>query len=107
MLSTLIHAQAKRPADDPSPMAVMARKYHLHCWGDDFPANGRDLFKRHNELVRKASNGRKFLEYEVEDGWAPLCEFLGVPPPELGTEFPRADDWLEYKKMLERKKSGS
>jgi hypothetical protein len=101
MATTLIHAQARRAPDDPSPMAALARKYHRHCWGDDFPVNGAALFERHNDLVREASAGRRFLEYAVGSGWAPLCEFLGVAVPE-GREFPRADDWVEYKKKVER-----
>jgi hypothetical protein len=102
MASTLWHHHSNRPVDDASPMATLARKYHQECWGNDFPANGRDFFKKHNESVRAASQGRNFLEWDVKDGWIPLCDFLGVSVP--GTPFPRSDDWVEYKKMVEKKK---
>ena len=36
-----------------------------------------------------------FLKYEVKEGWAPLCAFLGKEIPEW--DFPRNDDWLAYK----------
>ncbi|KAB5566704.1 P-loop containing nucleoside triphosphate hydrolase protein [Coniochaeta sp. 2T2.1] len=103
MMSTLIHWQMSRPADDPSPISQLARKYHGHCWGNDFPENGRTCFREHNALVKEASKGRDFLELQAKDGWVPLCEFLGVPVPE-GVPFPRSDDWLEYKKMVEKQK---
>ena len=28
----------------------------------------------------------------MKDGWAPLCQFLGVPEPPAGTPFPRVND---------------
>ncbi len=31
------------------------------------------------------------LEYSLEQGWAPLCEFLGVEVP-VGRSFPRVND---------------
>ncbi|KAH8902140.1 hypothetical protein BR93DRAFT_887972 [Coniochaeta sp. PMI_546] len=105
MMSTLWHLHTSRPADDPSPMNQLSRKYHHHCWGNDFPKNGRACFHEHNALVRKASKGRKFLELQAKDGWVPLCEFLGVPVPE-GIAFPRSDDWAEYK-MVEKQKQNA
>lgn len=102
MMSTLVHYQStRRPGS--SPMLALATKYHTHCWGNDFPFNGRELFNRHNEEVRIAAKGRKFLEYDAQQGWEPLCEFLGVPRQDR--PFPRVDDWLEYKKQVEAFKS--
>jgi hypothetical protein len=103
MESTLWHLHQSRPADDPSPMNQLSRKYHGHCWGGDLPKYGRETFRKHNALVREASEGRHFLEFQVKEGWGPVCEFLGVPVPE-GIPFPRSDDWVEYKKMVEKEK---
>jgi hypothetical protein len=104
MESTLVHLQKTRALDDPAPMSVLSRKYHHHCWGSNFAATGRDFFRRHNQLVRDLGKERKFLEWQPQDGWAPLCSFLGVDAPPEGTPFPRSDDWLEYKKMVEQEK---
>lgn len=104
MMSTLVHHHVNRRADDTSPMAPLARKYHRYCWGEDFPATGREFFRRHNELVRELGEGRRFLEWRPEDGWGPLCVFLGVEAPEEGRPFPRSDDWVEYKKMVEKER---
>lgn len=107
MLATLWHHHCARlkpgaaEASSAGSMARLADKYHAHCWGDDFPAHGRECFQRHNELVRRLAAGvgggaRDFLEYDVREGWAPLCEFLGVAIPE--GPLPRSDDWAEYKR---------
>ena len=103
MMSTLWHLHLSRPVDDPSPMTALSRKYNQHCWGDDFPSNGRAFFHSHNTLVRKAATGKKFLEFEAKDGWGPLCDFLGMEVPDK--PFPRSDDWLEYKQMVEKEKA--
>ena len=41
------------------------------------------VFDRHNAEVREVIPADRLLIYEVDQGWAPLCAFLGVPvPPE-------------------------
>ncbi|KAL1862513.1 hypothetical protein VTK73DRAFT_6765 [Phialemonium thermophilum] len=117
MMSTLWHHHTRRreqlqatrggePLSAPQlSMARLADKYHHHCWNDDFPAYGRETFRRHNALVKEsaARTGRRFLEYRVGEGWDRLCEFLGVAVPQI--PFPRSDDWAEYKKMVALEKS--
>lgn len=103
MESTLVHMQSRRPADDPSPMAALSRLYTEKCWGADFAATGRAFFRKHNDAVRALGEGRRFLEWQAQEGWAPVCEFLGCAAPD--TPFPRSDDWVEYKKMVEREKA--
>ncbi|KAK5655406.1 hypothetical protein OQA88_5676 [Cercophora sp. LCS_1] len=105
MGSTLIHMQRRRAADDPSPMAELSRKYNHHCWGDDFETTGRTFFQAHNKLVRELGQGKRFLEWQPQDGWKPLCEFLGLQAPAEGAPFPRSDDWVEYKKMVEKERA--
>jgi hypothetical protein len=71
-------------------------------WGNDFPAHGREAYRKQNDLVREAAKGRKFLDYETGSGWGPLCEFLGLGVPD--SPYPRNDDWLGYKKMVAEQK---
>lgn len=101
MTSTLWHQHSHRPADDPSPLAPMARKYHRHCWGDDFPANGLAFLREHEAVVREVAGKRPggYLEFRAGDGWGPLCKYLGVEVPER--PFPRNDAWVEYKRRAE------
>lgn len=68
-------------------------------WGQNPEENGKKIFREHNQRVRDTakSRGRDILEYEVKQGWAPLCEFLEREIP-VGVEYPRSDDWASYKK---------
>ncbi|KAE8447045.1 hypothetical protein EG329_011180 [Mollisiaceae sp. DMI_Dod_QoI] len=99
MKSTLWHAKN-------SPFGETLGKY---IWGEDREGEGKIRFSRHNEMVRNAAKerGREILEFEVKDGWGPLCGFLGVEKPqEVGDGFPRSDDWAEYKKEALMKMQG-
>jgi hypothetical protein len=95
MMATLWHAYAN-PPEQPTAMRPLAEKYHEYMWGNDFPQKGREAYRKHNDAVRSIEKGgRDLLEYDVKDGWGPLCEFLGVEVPEKG--LPREDDWIKYK----------
>lgn len=48
------------------------------------------MFLRHNESVRAGVSDDRLLVYEVTQGWAPLCGFLGVEVP--GTPFPHGNE---------------
>lgn len=39
------------------------------------------VFNRHNETVRQRIPADRLLVFDVAEGWAPLCEFLGVAAP--------------------------
>ncbi|KAJ0114068.1 hypothetical protein N8I77_007123 [Diaporthe amygdali] len=47
----------------------------------DFENRGVEVFKRHYDLVRELVPPERLLEYDVGDGWGPLCEFLGEDRP--------------------------
>jgi hypothetical protein len=47
-------------------------------------------FERHNASVRAGVAADRLLVYEVEQGWGPLCAFLGVAVPDL--PFPRGNE---------------
>jgi hypothetical protein len=44
------------------------------------------IFEMHNNRVRKVVPKDRLLEYNITQGWEPLCKFLKVPIPE--TPFP-------------------
>lgn len=57
-------------------------------------------FRQHNERVREQVPAHRLLEMNIEDGWAPLCEFLDVPVPPApfphvnqGTDTIRRGHW--------------
>ncbi|HZZ67127.1 MAG TPA: sulfotransferase [Phenylobacterium sp.] len=43
------------------------------------------VYNAHNARVRRTIPAERLLVYHVADGWAPLCDFLGVPVPEGAT----------------------
>lgn len=64
----------------------------------DYSPHGpaREAFHAHYAKVRAAVEGQegRLLEYKVQDGWGPLCEFLGKEVPK--GEFPRVNDSREF-----------
>jgi len=92
ILQTIVQSVVPRP----HPWPVLQRVYGLTPLGN-FPAEGRDWYKSYNESVRKLAEGKQFLEYNVKEGWGPLCKFLEVEEPDI--PFPRVNDtkaWQEY-----------
>lgn len=73
----------------------LSQLQHEHIWGGDPDNFGRAKYREHNAHVRKIAPKERFLEYQVQQGWEPLCAFLEREIPEVG--YPRADDWKEYK----------
>jgi hypothetical protein len=73
----------RMPFDGDDPFARMARK----VIGDLFPKGLHDkdtvieVYKRHNATVRETIAPERLLAYDVAQGWAPLCAFLGAEPP--------------------------
>lgn len=64
-----------------------------------FGVKGRDVFSpalydAHNQWVRDeaAKRGKDVLEFQAEDGWKPLCNFLEKPLPPADVPFPRLND---------------
>lgn len=53
-----------------------------------------EAFKAHNEAVKQTIPADQLLLFEVKQGWAPLCEFLGVPVPD--EDFPRTNHREEF-----------
>ena len=89
---------------EPSPIMRMATKL---IWEQTFDGNFEDrryaieVFKRHNEEVKKHVPPERLLVYEVNEGWEPLCEFLGVEIPEE-KPFPHLNDTEAFKEMVQQ-----
>ena len=73
-----------RPGGEADPWVSMV----LKVVGDLFDRRLDDhdklvsVFNAHNARVREAIPAERLLVYEVAQGWAPLCAFLGVAVPE-------------------------
>lgn len=57
-----------------------------------------DVFNRHNEAVKATIPADKLLVYEIQQGWEPICEFLGVDVPDA--EFPHLNDAETFRRMF-------
>jgi hypothetical protein len=53
-------------------------------------AYAMEVFERHNEAVRRRVPPERLLVFDVREGWAPLCGFLGVEAPDR--PFPRLNE---------------
>jgi hypothetical protein len=73
--------------------AILSR----HYGGLDRKRN-LDTYHRHNDDVRREVPSSQLLEFDVREGWAPLCAFLGVPMPT--EEFPRRNDRTTMDELL-------
>lgn len=59
--------------------------------------SGKWIYREHCDMIRGlvARERRQMLEWDVEDGWEPLCKFLGKEVPKK--EFPRTNDAMGFK----------
>ena len=77
-------------------------------WGTDPRLRDKtwmlDRYHRHNEEVKRAIPAGRLLVYNVADGWAPLCAFLGRPIPEAS--FPQVNSTDEFRAMIAARTEG-
>ena len=77
---------------------VVTREFGEHIHDREFMLA---QFERHNQEVIAAFPSDRLLVYEVREGWAPLCAWLGVPVPE--DPFPHAnsrEEMMEIRKTM-------
>ena len=60
-----------------------------------------EVYRRHNEEVRRTIPQERLLVYEVADGWEPLCRFLDAEVP--NESMPRANSTDEFRQNLAAK----
>jgi hypothetical protein len=95
---SIYQAVAIRPED---PIGRRRRDFVGRLvWDGDFGGGFEDadhamtVFAEHNEAVRRTVPAGRLLEFDVRQGWGPLCDFLGVPVPD--EPFPRTNDRQEF-----------
>lgn len=84
---------------------MVYRIVNLDTFGGDTRSRDHCLavYERHNAAVKAAIPPERLLVYEVGEGWAPLCAFLGVPVPD--TPFPRENTTEKFKARVEARKA--
>lgn len=100
-----IFEMLRRPAPDDPELA------ELKAWFDAVPRilvrNGVDVgdaaaskaaYERHLDSVRTEVPAERLVEWTVGDGWAPLCQALGVSEPD--EPFPHVNTTDEFRAMF-------
>src|SRR5262249_17804020 len=72
------------PPDTDKPFDRMFRKVIGEPFGFRMREHDNvvEVYKRHNAEVKRRIAPDRLLVYTVEQGWEPLCRFLGVPAPD-------------------------
>ncbi|GLJ29651.1 hypothetical protein SUGI_0584710 [Cryptomeria japonica] len=58
------------------------------------------VYDAHVEAVKNYVPAHKLLVFNVKEGWAPLCNFLGVPLPPAETPFPHSNERVQLLKRI-------
>jgi hypothetical protein len=88
---------AGRGQAGPRPPVV----YQNRIWDETFSGRFTDrqyaieVFQRHNREVMDYVPPDRLLVYELEQGWQPLCDLLGVQPPD--ETFPHVNDTRAFR----------
>lgn len=88
------------PTDDKPAVAAQRRMAQKLVQQGTFGGNVEDrahlakVYEAHNEEVRRTIPADRLLVYEVKEGWAPLCKFLGVPVPPVA--YPKVNSTEEF-----------
>ncbi|RMH69045.1 MAG: sulfotransferase family protein [Actinomyces sp.] len=75
--------------------AVMERRL-TPDWNDE--AAAKRAYEAHNQAVRDTVPADRLLEWQPGDGWAPLCEALGVAVPD--EPFPHTNTTAQFRAMV-------
>jgi hypothetical protein len=107
--SQTIHAVMTRDMPDgvelPEPFAgvmeMAAEVVGVRSFGDIrslTPEQIVAVYEAHNQDVRDNAPADRFLEFDVVQGWEPLCAFLGVDGPD--EPFPNVNDTAQFRAMF-------
>lgn len=67
---------------------------------DDVVKNLKSAYYRHYKYVRENVPSGQLLDFQITDGWEPLCRFLGKEVPDV--PFPHVNDSVQYKARSDR-----
>lgn len=73
----------------------MLNKFFETFFQGDFPNKAKQVYKEHVAEVRSLVPPGRLLEYNINDGWAPLCEFLEEEIPD--DPFPHSNDVADFR----------
>jgi Sulfotransferase domain len=57
-----------------------------------------EVFAQHNEDVKRTVPADRLVVYEIDQGWGPLADMLGVDAPDA--PFPHLNDTESFRQMF-------
>jgi hypothetical protein len=90
-----------RKADDTMPpeWTAMIQELFRRFASDTLDeATAIAAYERHNEYVRATAPADRLLDWRPGEGWAPLCQALGVAVPD--EPFPHVNSTAEFRAMV-------
>lgn len=87
-----------RESSDPASIGVKVVAEGTFGGRLDDPDHVVAVYQRHIAEVQETIPADRLLTYQLGDGWDPLCQFLGVPVPEV--PFPRKNSANEFNSTL-------
>jgi len=92
--------EAMTLSDVPAEMLPWSEMTRLiiteQTFGDDYSkANVLRVYSAHNAEVKRSVSPSKRLDFDVGQGWEPLCRFLSVAVPE--TPFPKTNTTADFR----------
>lgn len=70
----------------------------INAGADTTSEDMQSAMERYHDEVQSNVPSDRLLVWSVQEGWEPLCEFLGVPVPD--TPFPRTNDSQVFSERL-------
>ena len=98
---TIFQVTNQPPTDDQmleTQRAMALDMFNLFTpdWRDE--AKAKRAYEAHNAAVRAEVPTDKLIDWQPGDGWAPICEKLGVPVP--SEPFPHVNTTDDFRAML-------
>ena len=83
-------------ADPSNPFGSMIQNVIVSMFDGDLHTREHCIavYEKHNAEVRRVISADRLLEFNIGEGWGPLCKFLGKSIPE--TPFPRVNSTDEF-----------
>lgn len=72
----------------------MLNKFFDTFFRGDFPNQGKDVYLNHLQEVRALVPSERLLEFNISEGWEPLCKFLGHDIPRA--PFPQSNEISDF-----------
>ena len=85
------------PSIDVSPFVGTMFDYRFHD-----REHCIDVFQRHNQSVVDTVPSKRLLQFQVSDGWGPLCAFLGCDVPD--EPFPHINESEGFMEMVQARR---